>query len=100
MGILDYLRYMFSYRRKVYTLRRRYDRAREKADKQKNTQKRLAALRALDQVEPTLVMLEEQNISRFDRGRLALYVIQGIENSRRMLKEEEYIKTGRMQKSR
>lgn len=93
MGILDYLRYILSYQHSVYSLRKKYDRIREHADKQAGT-KRMAALRALDQVEPTLVMLEEQNISRFDRGRLARYVMQGIESARSIMKEKYPLETG------
>lgn len=87
MGVLDYLRYLFSYRHGIYKLRKRYDHVREKADTQ-SASKRLAALRALDQVEPTLVMLEEQNISGFERGRLVRYVMQGITNAERIIKEK------------
>jgi len=87
MGILNYVRFLLSYRYSVYKLRRRYDRMREKADRQAAA-KRLPALRALDQVEPTLVMLEEQNISSFDRSRFASYVTQGIKNAERILKEK------------
>lgn len=87
MGILNYIRFLLSYRHSVYKLRKKYDHIREKADRQTAT-KRLASLRALDQVEPTLVMLEEQSISAFDRSRLARFVTQGIENAERILKEK------------
>jgi len=95
MGIIDYLSYLLSYRHKVYALRKKYDRIRERADRQKNAQKRIGALHVLDQVEPTLVMLEEQNISGFERGRLARYVMQGIENSMRILEEKYSSETSR-----
>jgi hypothetical protein len=88
MFVIDYLRYLLGFRHKVYALRKKYDHMREHADRQRNSQKRLAALRILDQVEPSLVMLEEQNISGFERGRLARYVVQGVENARRVLNEK------------
>lgn len=80
--------FLFSYRRRVYLLRKRYDRIREKADKERNSEKRLSALRILDHVEPTLIMLEEQNVSRFERGRMIRYVKSGIAQAKSSLKGE------------
>ena len=40
-------------------LRKKYDRAREKADKLKEKEKKMRILRLLDQLEPTLIALEE-----------------------------------------
>lgn len=84
--IFGYFRFLFSYRHKVYSLRKRYDRTRERADKIRNAEKRLYALRILDQIEPTLVMLEEQRVSRFERGRMVRYVNGGINQARAVIK--------------
>jgi hypothetical protein len=81
-----YLRFLLSYRRKVFSLRKKYDKTREKADKLGNPEKRLTVLRILDNIEPTLVMLEEQRISRFDRGRMFRIVRNGIDQAKREIK--------------
>ena len=84
--IAGYLRFLLSYRRRVFLLRKRYDRIREKADKIKSPEKRLMVLKTLDHVEPTLVMLEEQRISRFERGRMFRTVRNGIEQAKREIR--------------
>ncbi|MBI5061588.1 MAG: hypothetical protein HZB67_04730 [Candidatus Aenigmarchaeota archaeon] len=83
---LGFIGFLFSWRRKVYILRRKYDRAREKVLKNGNTQKRLLALKILDNVEPTLIMLEEQRVSRFDRGRFISQVKTAVEQAKNVLK--------------
>lgn len=75
--------------RSIYGLRKSYDRAREKADRTKDAAKRMQALRLLDRVEPTLVMLEEQQLSRRDRGRFYVVVKQGIEQAKFVLEEKQ-----------
>ena len=72
-------------KRKIYRLRKKYDRVREKADKIKSRELRLPILRVLDQVEPTLVMLEEQRVSRFERARMMKYVEAGIREAKRIM---------------
>jgi len=91
MGILDSIKFLFSRRHHIYVLRRKYDRIREKAVR--HSSNRLEALKILDQVEPTLVMLEEQNISAFERRRLAVYVTQGIRNAEYALKQNRQTRT-------
>ncbi len=86
--VFGYLRYLLSYRRKVVSLRKKYDRVREKADKIGNSEKRTQVLRILDQVEPTLVMLEEQRISAFERGRMRRSVEQGIVSAKASIKQK------------
>ena len=86
---IGFIPYLLSYRRKIYKLRKNYDRIREKAIKQKNAQKRLSVLRILDQAHPTLVMLEEQRISRFERGRMMRYVKSAINEAKAVLKENQ-----------
>lgn len=76
-------------RRKVYRLRKKYDRMREKADRIKSREMRLPILRVLDQVEPTLVMLEEQKVSRFERARMMKYVGSGIREAKRVMEQKE-----------
>jgi hypothetical protein len=83
--VFGFLGFFLSWRRKVYLMRRKYDRTREKADKQKNLQKRMTALKVLDAVEPTLRILEEQRVSRFDRGRMLSSVKAEIERAKAVL---------------
>ena len=84
--IVGYVGFLVSYRHKIYSLRKRYDRTRERADKMRNAEKRLYALKILDQIEPTLVMLEEQRVSRFERGRMVRYVNNGIKQAQGVVK--------------
>ncbi len=84
--IAGYISFLLSYRHKVFALRKKYDRVRERADKIRNAEKRLYALKILDQIEPTIVMLEEQRVSRFERGRMIRYVNSGIKQARSVIK--------------
>jgi hypothetical protein len=70
--------------RKVYFLRKDYDRVREKADRIRGRQKRLAILLVLDKVEPTLVMLEEQRLRPIEKKRMMLYVKKGVYEAKLM----------------
>ncbi|MFH0832961.1 MAG: hypothetical protein V1900_04540 [Candidatus Aenigmatarchaeota archaeon] len=88
--IAGFISFMLSYRRKIYLLRKRYDKVREKADRERNAEKRGSALRMLDNIEPTLVMLEEQRISRFERSRMFGYVMSGIRQAKTALKGGTY----------
>jgi len=85
MGLFDLFR--LGWRGTIYKLRRDYDRVREKADRMSDSGKKLAALQLLDQVEPTLVMLEEQRITRFDRARLVNLTRTNIQQARLILKQ-------------
>lgn len=87
MGILDAIGFLLSPRRKIYRLRKKYDRLREKADRIKQREKRLSALSILDQIESTLVILEEQNVSRFERSRMVGYVKSGLEKAKIVMKQ-------------
>lgn len=84
--IIGYVGFLVSYRHKIYALRKRYDRMRERVDKLRNAEKRLYALKILDQIEPTLVMLEEQRVSRFERSRMIRYVNNGVKQARASIK--------------
>ncbi|MBI4018677.1 MAG: hypothetical protein HY364_00300 [Candidatus Aenigmarchaeota archaeon] len=72
--MLEMITFFFSGRRDIYHLRKEYDRIREHVDKGEDEQKRVALLRMLDQLEPNMVMLEEQNLSGGDTRKLKLYV--------------------------
>lgn len=84
MGFLDIFRH-----RSVYALRKQYDRVREKADRERNLTKKMQALRMLDRIDPTLTMLEEQQIASRDRSRFYLLVKQGVEQARFVLEQKE-----------
>jgi hypothetical protein len=74
---------------KVYRLRRKYDRVREKADRLSDRSRKLKALHILDGVETTLVTLEEQKLTRFDRRRMIFNVREGVEQAKTILKRHE-----------
>lgn len=86
--VFGYLRYLFSSRRKIFSLRKKYNRTREKAVKIVNSDKRMQVLRILDQVEPTLVMLEEQRVSGFEKRRMRRYVDSGIAQAKKAIKQK------------
>ncbi len=78
----------FLFKGAIYSLRKKYDRIREKADRLENRQKRIAVLKMLDQVEPTLIMLEERDISMIERNRMIRYVKSGIQNAKDVLNQK------------
>ncbi len=73
----------------IPNLRKKYDRAREKADKLKDKEKKMMLLRLLDQLEPTLIALEEQELPKFERNKRTSYVKNGVRQAERMLKEKQ-----------
>ncbi|MBI2076408.1 MAG: hypothetical protein HYT72_04125 [Candidatus Aenigmarchaeota archaeon] len=87
MGFLDAIRFLLSPRRKIYRLRKKYDRLREKADKIRQQEKRVSVLSILDQLESTLVILEEQNVSRFEQHRMVGYVKSGLAKAKTIMKQ-------------
>ncbi len=88
MSLIGFVLQFFSFRHKVYILRKKYDRIREKADNERNATKRLSVLTILDQVESTLVILEEQKISRVDRGRMVAIIENGIRQATSVLNQK------------
>lgn len=76
-------------RKNVYQIRKEYDHLREKTDLEQNTQKRLEVLRLLDQVEPTIVMLEEQFMSGYEKKRMIFRVEEGMKRARFLLEDKE-----------
>ncbi len=83
------LSFLISRRHRIYKLRKKYDRIREKTNKVKDYEKRSSIFSVLDQVEPNLVILEEQNLSRLERGRTLKFVSAGIRKSEQILKSHE-----------
>ena len=56
-----------------YKLRKDYDKLREKADKIHNIEERLGVLRALDQIEPSIISVEEHHMSHFEKKKTIDY---------------------------
>ena len=77
-------------KKSVLKLRKSYDRLRESADKEPDMNRKLSLLRSLDPIEPTLVALEEQLLSDFERRRMTKYVDDNLKRTRKMLKDPEY----------
>ena len=84
--------FVFGWKGKIYKLRRKYDRIREKADLLDNQQQKMDVLRILDQIENTLIMLEERRIGRFERKRLASSVKSSLEKAKAILDGKLYRK--------
>lgn len=76
--------------KKIYFLRKDYDKIREKADRIKSRQKRLAILSVLDKVEPTLVMMEEQKLRMTEKRRMMIYVRRGV-NEAKLMTDKHYV---------
>ena len=72
--MFEWIRFFFSRRKEVYMLRKEYDKIREHMDKEEDSQKKIAMMRMLDQLEPNMVTLEEQKLSGGDTRKLKLYV--------------------------
>jgi hypothetical protein len=87
-GITGPLLFLFSRRHKIYKLRRKYDKLREKANKVRDVSKRSSVFSVLDQVEPNLVILEEQNVSRGERNRMIKYIGSGLLKAEQILKAD------------
>ena len=81
--------FLLSRRHKIYKLRKRYDRVREKANKVRDPKARAAIFSVLDQIESNIIILEEQNVSRFERGRMMRFVSAGTKKASQMLKESQ-----------
>lgn len=86
MGLVD-----FVLRRPTpYKLRKGYDRLRERADKIRRIEERLQVLRSLDQIEPSIVSLEEHHMSNFERKRIMGYVASNLRKIKFMLEESKH----------
>ena len=77
--------FLFGWNRKIRKLRKRWDRAREKALKKKDPLKG-TLLSKLDLIENHLRMLEEQRMTRIDRARFHKEVAINLAEINEMLK--------------
>lgn len=84
MGILDLFR-----GRTPLKLRKKYDRLREKIDRIGNINERLAVLRLMDQIEPSIVSVEEHHMSNFERKQTMAYVESNLRKIKFMLNESK-----------
>ena len=87
---------LFSWKGKVRKLRKRWDRAREKALKKKEPIRGMA-LQKLDTIENNLRSLEEQELTRMDRARMSKEVEIAIAEVQGLLKTkpEELVQAGK-----
>ncbi len=85
MTILDFL----LRRPNAYKLRKGYDRLREKADKLHQIDRRLEILRMLDQVEPSIISLEEHHMSNYEKKKICGYVLPQLRKIKFMLEESK-----------
>jgi hypothetical protein len=76
---------VFGWERRVRKLRKRWDRLREKADR-KHGPVRSRALQMLDAINGSIVTMEEQQLSRIDRARMAKDVEINLEEVKELLK--------------
>ena len=73
-----------------YKLRKEYDHIREKADKIGNINKRVEMLRMLDQIEPSVVSVEEHHMSHFDKKRTMDYINSSLRKIKFIMKESKH----------
>ena len=85
MGIFDFL----LGRSRAYKLRKKYDRMRERADRIRDINERIDVLRLLDQLEPSVISLEEHQMSKFDKKRIASYIESNLRKIKFMLDESK-----------
>ena len=85
MGLVDLL----LRRPTAYGLRKHYDRLRERTDRLGNIEKRIEILRMLDQIEPSIISLEEHHMSRFEKKKIADYIETNMRKVKFMLDESK-----------
>ena len=85
MGLVD----LILRRPTVYSLRKNYDRLREKTDRLGNIERRVEILRMLDQIEPSIISLEEHHISNFEKKRIRQYLESSMRKVKFMLDESK-----------
>jgi len=76
---------MFGWERRVRKLRKRWDRLREKADR-KHGPLRTRALQRLDAINSSITTMEETQLSRIDRARMAKDAEISLEEVKELLK--------------
>lgn len=85
MGFLS-----FVFRRHTpYSLRKDYDKLREKADKIRDINQRVETLRMLDQIEPSIVSIEEHHMSGFEKKRTMEYIDSSLRKIKFLLNESK-----------
>lgn len=72
-----------------YKLRKEYDRLREHTDKIHKIDQRLGILRTLDQVEPSIISLEEHHMSNYEKKKVCGYVIPQMRKIKFMIEESK-----------
>ena len=90
--MFGFIKYFFSNRRGVYTIRRNYDKIREDVVKKEESQEKIIILRMLDQVEPNIATLEEQNLSGSDKRKLKLLIRTSLERIKMRMKPRKKTK--------
>jgi len=72
--VLGWFAFLLSARKDVYNIRKKYDEIREDMVRKKKTQRTLQILRLLDQLEPQIITLEEQDLHYRDRRKMILFI--------------------------
>ena len=85
MGLLDFI----MRRQNAYKLRKEYDRLREHTDKIHKIDQRLEILRMLDQIEPSIISLEEHHMSNYEKKKVYGYVIPQLRKVKFMINESK-----------
>ncbi|KHO48468.1 MAG: hypothetical protein QT00_C0001G0486 [archaeon GW2011_AR5] len=83
MGLVNFI----LRRRDAYSLRKEYDRLREHTDKIHKIDQRLEILRMLDQVEPSIISLEEHHMSNYEKKKIFSYVSAQLRKAKFMINE-------------
>ncbi|MBI3190463.1 hypothetical protein HYZ41_02045 [archaeon] len=87
MSVVDF----FFFRNTPYRLRKKYDRLRERADRENNINKRLTVLQFLDNIESYLKGIEEGFTPDFQKRKMMKYIGQNLKKAEKMLKDKEYL---------
>lgn len=85
MGILNFL----LRRKTAESLRKGYDRLRERADRESIKEKKLEILRMLDAINPLVVMLEEQYMSNYEKKAVTSRIVRELEKVKFVLNDKE-----------
>jgi hypothetical protein len=86
MGVID----LVLRRSNILHLRKKYDRLREKSDRVTSRDRRLALLRMLDQIEPSIIVLEEHFVSHYEKKRMAYRIERNLSDVQNLLADKEF----------
>lgn len=86
MGLIDRI-----FGTSVYSLRKEYDKTREKIDRMPAVEKRLELLRLMDRLEPYITSLEEHVMSNFEKNKTKTYIKRELEKVRSLIEREKRI---------